>query len=418
MSVDTSIEWCDATWNPIRGCSRVSEGCRHCYAEKVAARFSGKGLAYEGLAKRSASGEARWTGEVRLVEKHLTDPLRWREPRGIFVNSMSDLFHEKVPDEWIDRIFAVMALAPQHTFQVLTKRPERMRAYFANRRERILSAIPATETTQWHVWAACTALHVSGATQLVEPWSWGPGNSIDGPWPLPNVWLGVSVEDHASADARIPVLLDTPAAKRFVSAEPLLGSVTFAREHMGKSDWLTPRSTTHLRADVLGMLRNRSFRGMQDSSGNELSPARAELELKDLRNRGVKFIPVGPRCEGFSDDGGCPGHRVPTLDWVIVGGESGPGARPCDVAWIRSIVEQCRAARVPAFVKQLGAVPIDGAGRAPLSTISRSRRGTVDGAIADDGGDAQTWDRIPLANRKGNDPAEWPSDLRVREFPA
>lgn len=122
MADKSKIEWTDATWNPIRGCTRVSEGCTNCYAETVAARFSGPGQPYDELAKMvtrpDGRHEARWTGEVRLIETHLDDPLRWRKPRMVFVNSMSDLFHEKVPDEWIDRIFAVMALAPQHTFQI------------------------------------------------------------------------------------------------------------------------------------------------------------------------------------------------------------------------------------------------------------------------------------------------------------
>src|SRR6185295_14646626 len=128
MADKSKIEWTDATWNPIRGCSVVSEGCRHCYAMQVAARFSDKGQAYEGLAYRNESG-AHWTGKVRLIEEHLEDPLRWKRPRRIFVNSMSDLFHESIPDEWIDRVFSVMAMAPQHTFQILTKRPERMKAW-------------------------------------------------------------------------------------------------------------------------------------------------------------------------------------------------------------------------------------------------------------------------------------------------
>ena len=141
MSAKTGIEWTDATWNPVRGCSRVSEGCRNCYAEKVAYRFSGPGQPYEGLVRINAAGERKleWNGQVQLVEKHLLDPLKWKEPRRIFVNSMSDLFHENIPDEWIDKIFAVMALSPQHTFQVLTKRPERMRKYLSapETRERI-----------------------------------------------------------------------------------------------------------------------------------------------------------------------------------------------------------------------------------------------------------------------------------------
>ena len=135
MGDKTGIEWTDMTWNPVRGCSRVSEGCRHCYAEQQAARIirmgKGKPTPYDGLVK-TVGGEARWTGVVRMVEDRLADPLKWRKPRRIFANSMSDLFHEELDDEQIDRVFAVMLLAPRHTFQVLTKRAARMRAYFAD----------------------------------------------------------------------------------------------------------------------------------------------------------------------------------------------------------------------------------------------------------------------------------------------
>ncbi|GGA80852.1 hypothetical protein GCM10011507_35100 [Edaphobacter acidisoli] len=134
MGTKTGISWTDATWNPIRGCSRVSEGCRHCYAERAAYRFSGPGQPYEGLVQIGADGKRRpqWNGQVRFVEEHLLDPLKWTRPRRIFVNSMSDLFHENVTDDMRDKIFAVMALCPQHTFQVLTKRPERMLKWFTN----------------------------------------------------------------------------------------------------------------------------------------------------------------------------------------------------------------------------------------------------------------------------------------------
>lgn len=261
MGQSTGIAWTDATWNCLRGCSRVSEGCRHCYAEVVAARFSGPGQPYEGLA-RKVGGEARWTGEVRFIEKHLTDPLRWRQPRRIFVNSMSDLLHDGVPYEWLDRIFAVMALAQRHTFQVLTKRPERMLEYLTGH-----------AAGGRHVWPAAQAIPMPRGQD--KP---GPG------WPLPNVHLGVSVEDQAAADERIPLLLRTPAAVRWVSAEPLLGPLD-----------LTP------------------------------------------------WLPV-------QTIGGVEMERW--LDWVVVGGESGPGHRPMDPAWLASIVAQCRAAQVPVFVKQ------------------------------------------------------------------
>lgn len=192
MSDKTGIEWTDATWNPIRGCSRVSEGCRNCYAETVAKRFSGPGMPYEGLIAKGG----QWNGNIRVAGNLLDKPLRWQKPRRIFANSMSDLFHETVPEDVIDKVFAVMASAHWHTFQVLTKRPERMREYLRNR-----------EATK----------RIRNAARSIDKC-----NPHDVRLPLPNVWLGVSVEDQETADARIPLLLQTPAAVRWISAEPLL----------------------------------------------------------------------------------------------------------------------------------------------------------------------------------------------------
>lgn len=210
MSADTAIEWTDATWNPVRGCSRVSEGCRNCYAERVAARFSGPGMPYEGLATIGKNGP-RWTGQVRFIGEHLADPLRWRRPRRIFVNSMSDLFHDGVTDEQIAAVFGVMSAASHHTFQVLTKRPERMRRFMA------------ADDGPDLVAAACAELDRVGFNR-------GCGSAFEpDEWPPRNVWLGVSVEDQATADERIPHLLETPAAVRFLSVEPMLGPVDFTK---------------------------------------------------------------------------------------------------------------------------------------------------------------------------------------------
>lgn len=214
MAENSKIEWTDATWNPIGGCSRVSEGCRNCYAEVMAARFSDPGQWGHGLATRvkrpDGSTDYRWTGKVQLNEKALIKPLLWKKPRRIFVNSTSDLFHESVPGEWIDQAFAVMALCPQHTFQILTKRPERAREYFR-------------ETAGWRV-------RVATLLNTIKPSPLWNGNVHQGwqnlhgrPDGLPNVWLGTSVEDQAAADVRIPHLKATPAAVRFLSCEPLLG---------------------------------------------------------------------------------------------------------------------------------------------------------------------------------------------------
>jgi protein gp37 len=283
MADGSTIEWLNrpgtkpASWNPVRGCTRVSEGCVNCYAETMAARFSDPGMWGHGFAetvKKPGGGSVRrWTGKVELVEDRLTEPLRWRSPRTIFVNSTSDLFHERLPDEAIDRVFAVMALCPQHTFLVLTKRPERMRVY--------LAGMTGVRT------------YLAGKR-----------------WPLPNVWLGTSVEDQATADERIPHLLATPAAIRFASAEPLLGPIDFRLHQIGETriDSLFGRVQTRQRYPD---------GGTGDYSVPEPYPAR--------------------------------------LDWIIVGGESGPGARPMHPDWARSIRDQCQAAGVPFFFKQWGA---------------------------------------------------------------
>jgi protein gp37 len=279
------ITWTEATWNPIRGCSRVSEGCRNCYAERMAYRYSGPGMAYEGLVRINSNGERQpqWNGTVRVVEEHMLDPLKWKRPRRIFVNSMSDLFHESLPDLVINRIFAVMALSPRHQYQVLTKRAPQMRDYMT------------AESTKREVfeWArtGCGYPAVIFAPKALD----------DFKWPLPNVWLGVSVENQATADERIPLLLQTPAAVRWISAEPLLGAIDLTRIALAPPDWLV--GLTH------------------------------ECKL-----------------DAFSY--WCDGVRG--FHWVVVGGESGPGARPMHPEWARSLRDQCVAAGVAFHFKQFG----------------------------------------------------------------
>ena len=482
---DGGITWTEETWNPIRGCSRVSEGCRNCYAERVAARFSGPGQPYEGLIQIT-SGGPRWNGKVAFVEERLADPLRWKKPRMIFVNSMSDLFHESLSNEQIAAIFGVMAAAPQHTFQVLTKRARRMREWFAlegiaarvdlfryialagrieeffapereapvdgwpgywiTTKGRVLSdhkgerrPLSPMGSEQGHArvmlyrgdetWrplvhrlvlgtfdkgavgaADCDnpiGCHIDGdasnnalwnlrwgspqsnwndskrhgtrrryskltaaqadeirrrgaagesgaalgrafgisdtqARNIMEGRQWAPEYSAT--WPLPSVWLGVSVEDQATADERIPHLLATPAAVRWVSYEPALGPVHFQ--------------------DL--------FYRMDRDEG---APAAASRYLH------------ASECLGFCEYG-CGGEILGGLDWIVIGGESGPGARPFDVAWARATIAACRAAGVKVFFKQAGSNAIE------------------NGA------------RLALRDRKGGDPAEWPEDLRVREWPS
>ena len=279
MADKTGISWADATWNPVVGCAVVSPGCTNCYAMRDAARVircangANRASHYEGLVEPSKAGPV-WTGKVARAPDHiLTKPLSWRKPRRVFVNSMGDLFHESVPDEWIDRVFAIMVLAPQHTFQVLTKRARRMQNYCRN-----------VETPRRIAEVAFILMMKFDLDILF------------GAWPLPNVWLGVTAEDQTRANERIPDLLATPAALRFVSVEPMLGPVD---------------------------LRN-------------VSPA-DKYEIDALN--------------GYDFDQGLVGPR---LDWVICGGESGPDARPMHPDWARSLRDQCKAARAPFFFKQWG----------------------------------------------------------------
>ncbi|HDZ74345.1 MAG TPA: phage Gp37/Gp68 family protein [Aurantimonas coralicida] len=203
MAENSKIEWTDATWNPVVGCSVVSPGCTNCYAMRMAGTRLKTTKPYSGLTQDTKAGPV-WTGAVRFLEERLTQPLKWRKPRRVFVNSMGDLFHEDVPDDWIDKVFAVMAASPRHTFQVLTKRPERMREHVL-RLSRTINPLEAEARAFGHTF------NFEGHSLLR--------------WPIPNIWLGTSVEDQRRADERMPHLLNAPAAVRFLSCEPLLGPI-------------------------------------------------------------------------------------------------------------------------------------------------------------------------------------------------
>ena len=335
MADHTHIEWTDATWNPITGCSIVSPGCTHCYAMRDAGGGRVKNHpSRKGLTKQ-VNGKHVWTGEVRFNAQWLDQPLRWSRPRMIFVCAHGDLFAEGVPDEWIDQVFAVMALRPQHTFQVLTKRPERMRQYL-------------TAADRQHSIAA------AGFTIRLSP-------SIDflmqKPWPLPNVWLGVSVEDQRRADERIPILLDTPAAIRWISAEPLLGPVDISR-------WTATAHVTCRKCRNAFWLHSADPCRHKDGGdgwtlacphcgGCRCKPAWTEMDARsgtimeppqDWVDRKIgRFTKVHPTIQVKS-----------ALDWVVAGGESGPGARPMHPDWARGLRDQCAAAGVHFLFKQWG----------------------------------------------------------------
>jgi len=247
----TKIEWADKVWNPVTGCTKVSEGCRNCYAETMAKRF----------------WKDRKFSDVQCHPERLGQPLSWKKPVRVFVNSMSDLFHPDVEFDFIDEVFHIMRVAEHHTFMVLTKRPEIMLKFL-----------------EWQ-----------------KPIRW-PANWVGA---QPNIWLGVSVENQKTADERIPLLLQTPAAVRFVSCEPLLGPLDF---------W---KFAT----------REETFGSMFDHRGS------------------YGFYPGLPKEPVKYHEG---------VDWVIVGGESGPNARPMHPDWARSIRDQCVDAGVPFFFKQWG----------------------------------------------------------------
>lgn len=295
---DSDIEWTDKVWNPVRGCTKVSPGCKHCYAETFAERF------------RGVAGHPYEQGfDLRLVPEKLDEPLTWRTSRRIFVNSMSDLFQVGVPLEYVGACFGVMAQSPRHTYQLLTKRPERLRLFFdwvSDGGDPRLMPPDAVVTT-------CASNYVDI-------------DQVQRQWPLPNVWLGVSVEDRAYGLPRVDLLRMVPAAVRFLSIEPLL-------EDLGDID-------------------------------------------------------------------------LTGIHWVIVGGESGPGARPFELPWARSIVAQCRIAKVPVFVKQLGARPFHSL--EPTGEF-RTHKGKRQLRLVGE--------PVRIRHRKGGDPSEWPEDLRIREFP-
>lgn len=305
MGIGTGIEWTDVSWPVVNGCRRISTGCENCYSERLTATRLSKTPKYRGLAIMTPGGP-RYTGVTRLWDRDLDLPLRRKKPSRIFVANMGDLFYDKVSDRDIQAVFGVMATAGQHTFQVLTKRPERMLEWMKKTSHEECVA----ELCHRDVKFDSPKLRRNRIASMPAGW----------PWPLPNVWLGVSAENQETADERIPLLLETPAAVRFVSAEPLLGPINF-----------------------------------RNTAGRD----------------GLWKKPAG-------------------LDWIIVGGESGPGARPYDLVWARSIIEQCQKTRVAVFHKQIGACPVD------------SEQPSV---------------ILVTKSKKGGDMAEWPPELRVRHFP-
>jgi protein gp37 len=272
---DTRIEWADRTWNPITGCTKISEACQNCYAERMAKRLAGRC----GYPKANPF-------QVVYHSDKIDDPLRWRKPSRIFVCSMGDLFHEDVPEQMIGQVWNHMRLAPWHIYMILTKRPERMKDFFI----RITNTFPNE-------------------------------------YPAPYIWLGVTAENQQRADERIPILLQTPAAKRFVSIEPMLGPVDIAR-------WLR---ISWQCSGCKGYF-NGPYRNICPDCGREGWWSGSH----PFNGRNVSRGPI------------CPSQSGQGIDWVICGGETGPGARPMHPDWVRSLRGQCKSAEVPFFFKQWG----------------------------------------------------------------
>lgn len=314
MGDKAKIAWTEASWNVIVGCSRISAGCKNCYAIGMANRLGSNPATpqYKGLTTQK-SGNIDWAGETHFVEKLLNKPKEWTRSRRIFVCSMADLFHETVKDEWLDQIFHVIADCPHHVFQVLTKRDERMVEYLSSSRfQKIVSD--------------------AGYTSY-----------------LPNLWLGVTVEDPTSAVKRPANLLKTDAAIRFISCEPLLSEVNLA-PYFGRRFECRVCGFNHIEAGR-GAYKQEKYCGLCAGDCGE------DVRLK-LYGRGI--------------------------DWVIVGGESGPNARPMDLEWARKILSECKKAGVKFFFKQTGSMYAS---------------------------------EHDLEHKKGENPAEWPDDINIQQYP-
>jgi protein gp37 len=328
MATDTSIEWADKTWSPIIGCDRVSPGCDSCYAITTAhIRTSNPrpsiAQAFAGTTHRTAD-RVDWTGQINHLEDRLTQPFAWKKHLKVFVNSQSDLFHKDVDTDFIAKAFAVMALTPQHSYQILTKRHARMRSLlnqpnFWNEvgKHARRTAYQNPRAQEW----------IEEGVSACDPTTWESLRY------LPNVHLGVSVENQHWADIRIPALLDTPAAIRWISAEPLLGPVDLTRL----------AANSHQQPDMV-------------------------------------YDALGQR---YGVPGRWQAATTARLDWVVAGGESGPKARPMHPDWARALRDQCAAAGVPYLFKQWGEwgveAPLDDQGR-----LLNTRRG-MGITVANDG---------------------------------
>lgn len=364
----TRISWSDSTWNYQVGCSRVSRGCRNCYAERDVARTAARKEAFQGLTEKFREGP-RWTGALILLQERIEDPLRWTKGRKVFVNSISDFFHEDALWEVQAAAFAIMSECGHHTFQILTKRPQRAIAFFrtleATAQERCVR--DPVHDIDWH---RREILRAAARGVGVEDKRFDPGAEGGAQWPLPNVHIGVSVEDRASAARLIPLLFHIPAAVRWVSAEPLL-------EEISLLPWVRLWEECTSCEEDLGW------------------PGPAEDLCPECGAEGTLLARCGEPLEP-DDEGEFPWlewHE--RIDWVVIGGESGPGARPFYLEWAEKLITECGANGVPCFMKQVGSKA--------LFHPHDLKPGFYQG--------------FPTVHRAGANPEEWPEGLRVQQWP-
>lgn len=330
----TRIDWADKVWNPVTGCTKISEGCRNCYAERMSKRLAGR------------CGYPKGTPfTVTLHTEKLDEPLKWRKPQRIFVCSMGDLFHEEVPHDYIDRVILRVATNKQHKFLFLTKRPQRALSHFTH--------------------------HPYG-----KNWNFDS---------LKNLYFGVTVEDQQAADERIPLLLKIPAAKRFISIEPMVGPVDF--DDISGGDYYCPKCRNYF--DIPAQWVSPCCGTATNGGDDYICPECKEEFQEDIE------VPECPHCHNIGDGfylepalTDCchketEGVLLSKLDWVILGGETGPKARPIHPDWVRSVRNQCQAAGVPFFFKQWGEWAGVGSDGVRLGDICISQDGFID--VADKG---------------------------------
>lgn len=387
MAANSSIEWTDATLNVVLGCSKISPGCKNCYAAQLAATRLKHLPQYKDLAMRKGD-HYEWTGRAHVWIAALNQIFNWRKPKKIFLTSMGDPFHESITDKELKLMFGAMLLNQRHTFQILTKRPERMRQFMlSNNAHTCLETLQDPEFDGLIGEDNRLKLEPVDHRKLIA-------------WPPPHIWFGTSVENRACAQERIPVLCDTPAAVRWLSMEPLL-------EYVDLGPWIGPidcRSGPECQ-----------WRGW----GHDLHPCDSSMDNCDHEGCREETARHCPSCGSASHTGLVESREqnpdMHPIDWVVVGGESGADARQTDIGWIRSVVDQCERAQVPVFVKQLG--------KMPFVTLNTELDQEADQLL--------TFPKhvqvVPnvfsqyyltkFHDSKVSDPQEWPKDLQVRQFP-